>query len=389
MNATQFRYEVIAEDLRNRMDQGQYAVGSRLPTEPELAATYDVSRLTLRKALRLIEAEGLLDRRPRRGTVVLARQPAAASPAPAPVLPAGSQATILFLGQTQGHLRQDFFQALTRAAQASGRTVFPFDPTAANTPEGLRTVASLLAAGAPVLSNGVFGSDWAQRFPAAVTTPVYIGLLGELYPPVSGYQAAADHLRAGWLATQHLLQLGHRRIAFIGAHPQDDRPAETLPPVTREHPAYAGYRTALAEVRLTEERSLGCYGGVDRELVARYAQFLDRLGGWPTAFVCDADFRAVALQQALQARGLQVPRDVSLIGIGNTPWCSLVAGGLDSVALNEEELARLALSLSALPAPTESMVFNVKPRLVVRGSCVAPVAVAPTATKRSFTKKGT
>ena len=83
------------------------------------------------------------------------------------------------------------------------------------------------------------------------------------------------------------------------------------------------------------------------------------------------------LLQALQARGLQVPRDVSLIGIGNTPWC-----GLDSVALNEEELARLALSLCALPPPTERVIFHVNPRLVVRGSCVPPVAVAPAGTLR-------
>ena len=69
------RYARIAADLVERIAAGEYPVGSLLPTEIELSLSYGVSRHTMREALRRLTEAGLISRRRRAGTEVIASQP--------------------------------------------------------------------------------------------------------------------------------------------------------------------------------------------------------------------------------------------------------------------------------------------------------------------------
>jgi GntR family transcriptional regulator len=60
----------VQDELKQRIDRGELPAGTRLPSEPELAAELQVSRATLREALRTMELEGLLRRRQGSGTFV-------------------------------------------------------------------------------------------------------------------------------------------------------------------------------------------------------------------------------------------------------------------------------------------------------------------------------
>jgi GntR family transcriptional regulator len=57
------RYRFIAEELRRQVEAGDFAAGRLLPSESALSAEYDVSRITVRKALELLREEGLVDAR--------------------------------------------------------------------------------------------------------------------------------------------------------------------------------------------------------------------------------------------------------------------------------------------------------------------------------------
>lgn len=63
----------IAEDLRERLESGEFLAGARLPSEPELARALGVSRSSLRSAIALLEADGLLRRLHGSGTFVTER----------------------------------------------------------------------------------------------------------------------------------------------------------------------------------------------------------------------------------------------------------------------------------------------------------------------------
>lgn len=68
------RYRVIAEELLEAIRSGKFAVGTRMPGELDLMKTYNVSRHTIREALRVLEDVRLIERRRGIGTVVLARE---------------------------------------------------------------------------------------------------------------------------------------------------------------------------------------------------------------------------------------------------------------------------------------------------------------------------
>ncbi len=82
--------------LRGQIASGWLQAGARLPSEPELASSYRVSRVTVRKALANLEREGLIDRRPGAGTFVT--QASAQQPISADL--ADLMANIVVLGQT-------------------------------------------------------------------------------------------------------------------------------------------------------------------------------------------------------------------------------------------------------------------------------------------------
>ncbi|MEU4896947.1 GntR family transcriptional regulator [Streptomyces sp. NPDC044780] len=71
------RYVVIAGDLMRKIAAGRWPVGELLPTEPELAAEYGVSRETLRRALQRLDVAGLISRHPGTGTRVERSAPVA------------------------------------------------------------------------------------------------------------------------------------------------------------------------------------------------------------------------------------------------------------------------------------------------------------------------
>ena len=70
-------YAELAETLRRQIGDGVYPVGSVLPSEIALSADHGLSRCTARAALATLERQGFVRRRPRIGTVVLAREPQA------------------------------------------------------------------------------------------------------------------------------------------------------------------------------------------------------------------------------------------------------------------------------------------------------------------------
>jgi GntR family transcriptional regulator len=71
------RYQLVADTLAKDIAKGRYPVGSTLPTEFELCELFSISRFTVREALRRLREANLVTSKPRAGTTVIARHPAA------------------------------------------------------------------------------------------------------------------------------------------------------------------------------------------------------------------------------------------------------------------------------------------------------------------------
>ena len=77
MSKEKFRYSMIYNDIKNDILNDVYKVGSLLPTEQVLSLKYDVNRSTLRKAMQMLADEGLIEKCPGKGTIVLSSVPVA------------------------------------------------------------------------------------------------------------------------------------------------------------------------------------------------------------------------------------------------------------------------------------------------------------------------
>jgi LacI family xylobiose transport system transcriptional regulator len=141
-------------------------------------------------------------------------------------------------------------------------------------------------------------------------------------------------------ATRHLLALGHTRIAAI-AGPDD---------LMCSRARLAGYESALQEagVRAPAEARAA---GFSREDGEREGRRLLSGPDRPTAIVCGNDMQALGVYDAAFALGLDVPRDVSVVGFDDAPSASWARPPLTTVRqpLQEmaEEATRLALRLRA------------------------------------------
>ena len=164
-------------------------------------------------------------------------------------------------------------------------------------------------------------------------------------------------------AIEHLIRLGHRRIGFI------DGPDSLS--TTRER--YAGYAQAFRDAGLSVPRDLTVYS----DFFHRAAGFdavikLLEAASRPTAILVVSNNMALGSLEALRERAIEVPKDMAIVGFGNTPSAALLRPPLTVVAQPAREIGATGarLLLERLQNPNQarrSIVLDTQ--LIVRESC--------------------
>jgi LacI family transcriptional regulator len=139
-----------------------------------------------------------------------------------------------------------------------------------------------------------------------------------------------DHL-GGRLVMNHLLSLGHRRVALITGETFASHAVQLREKGYRESLAEAGVRADGALVRLANYTFDGAYAAT-RDLLS--------LASPPTAFFCISDRMALGCLAALQDAGLRVPEDASLVGYDNLELLNYVRPRLTTVDHGGRESGR-------------------------------------------------
>jgi LacI family transcriptional regulator len=179
-------------------------------------------------------------------------------------------------------------------------------------------------------------------------------------PPEQADEFAAvglDNERGGYLATRHLLELGHRRIALL------DRAEQVA--FSRERAS--GYRRALADFGLAADPSLVVPVGTRIEDGRDAAHALLARANPPTAIFAYADLLAVGALRAAYERGIAVPRRLSVIGFDDIAMAAFLRPALTTIAApNGERGERGAELLLAPGAPRGPIAVRLPVSLVVR-----------------------
>ncbi|MGJ0203315.1 substrate-binding domain-containing protein [Leucobacter sp. gxy201] len=228
----------------------------------------------------------------------------------------------------------------------------------------LAAVESLLSArvDAAIVSGSML-SD-AQLASLAASTPFVV--VSRLVPGIDS--VAADDRLGGSLATQHLIDLGHRRILHL------------MPPVAPHYSERrAGYRETMRAAGL---RPLIQDTGFSLADATETAAAVLRAADRPTAIFADNDIAALGVLTAAAELGIPVPGELSVIGYDNTRAAALPGVALSSVDQQARTLGRIGAeyALEALAAgpghrPVEPRSTLLAPSLHLRAS-TAPPSVA-------------
>jgi LacI family transcriptional regulator len=180
--------------------------------------------------------------------------------------------------------------------------------------------------------------------------------------PLGIPQVTVDFYRAGQLAAEHLLDLGHRRVAIIV-----DEPQQTL--------RLEGFRSILSAAGITLDQEMIQQGASTLESGYVAAKRLLALPRRPDAIFATTDWMALGAIEATLQEGLRIPQDISIVGLDDIIVSAHLRPPLTTVAIPKSQLAKEAceLLLSQINGDKESVVSRkIEPFLVLRQSTAIP-----------------
>ncbi len=231
-------------------------------------------------------------------------------------------------------------------------------------------------------STRAISGDWLKDFVQSHTTDgviligqggqhVHINDIAKSFPFISVWGAkisddqsystvGTDNEEGGFRATSHLLNIGRRRIAFLG---YSNQPEIKL----RDQ----GYRRALREFGLDVSPGLERIALAGKDVGYQTTRELIRSGVEFDAIFAVSDVYAIAALQALQEEGLRVPEDVAIVGYDDIAMASLYNPSLTTIRQNHIDAGPLLVDnvLSAMAGEKPKHIEMV-PELIVRASSV-------------------
>jgi DNA-binding LacI/PurR family transcriptional regulator len=336
-NSSEPFYRQIENQIRRAIIQGTLSPGDQLPTEAELTEKLGVSVCTIREGFSSLVHDGLLIRRPRRGTFV--------APHGRRVNTRDIGVVLLDLYSTITYGRSRGMQSISKIASekgynvhifsVSGRAVELEDPTS----QLNQLILNQQIAGLLVVSY--IGERALSIFQAA---DIPFVALDVDYPRIDEYKVLPDDVDKLKMSFQYLYDLGKRRIGILsgkradlgsGGRRRGDKLIET-------------YLQFMEEKNLVVDSQLVKVGQVEVIGTMEEARLLTSelfsLEDMPDSVVCQGDSMLQATMDQIEARGLKIPHDIAVVGHGVS---SQISQKYDSVLLVEfaEDVANVSIEL--------------------------------------------
>jgi len=354
------KYRVIFESLHQEILSHRYKAGARLPSEAELVRRFGASRMTVLKAIKELQALGLINRRVGSGTYV-ANHTASGSRVFGLLIPA--------LGQTE--IFEAICQGIMLSPKAREHSLL-WGHSVSSDSESEEVAQKLCQQYISQRVSGVFfapieycaarheiNRNIAVALERANIPIVLLDRCLAPYPKRSRYDLVGiDNHRAGYLATEHLIKSGATRICFFAR-------SNSAPTVEAR---ISGYRQALAACGRTPGIGAVWMGEPDDPDLVHSILKKDR----PDAFLCANDLTAGHLMHTLLALGKRIPEDIRMMGMDDVRYARLLPVPLTTIHQPCQNLGKMALSMMldriANPElPTRDLLLNFE--LVVRKSC--------------------
>ena len=342
-------YLQTAEQLRSRILNGVYPKGSALPSESELAASFGINHITLRKGLRVLADQNLIVQQHGRGTFV--------TYAPEENLRIGL--VVDAVGGSNSRYFLWMISELTRQlGELNGNVILL--PT--------RNVSEkeLMDRFHKNRCNGLLISNAHEKLAAVLCNPEFDYIptcfINNREYWFGGKKRCVIGLKSGAIskAVAYLKSLGHRRIAYISADVPDDlvlkeRNQDFLQCDIPEPVCRLGVRNVI-------------WYDWARQTMHEFAAMDPRYR--PTAVICAGQAFAIGSWVGAAAAGLRIPDDISIIGFdadpGSIPWMSSLEQPMEKFIRKAVELFQTAQISGGILKPD---FYEFEAEVCDRGSC--------------------
>ena len=384
-------YARIVASMLDDLKAGRLRPGDRVPSEHALAQSFEVSRITSRKALEVLAQASVVERSQGRGTFVVHDLPdlervgagLGINPAPAGVIqPApGVQSALigLVLPDFNDSYGLQLVYSIEQSCTQAGLDLI-LKRTYGQRDNEERAIAGLVARGVDgLIVLSVHGEHYNPVLLKTVLNDFPLVLIDRYLKGIPAQAVVTDNHAAAAALTEHLIQLGHREIAFVSP------PVENTSTLEER---YAGWSSALSKHGLLPrpEQILSNLISTlptqfqpdniaaDQTLLEAFVRSMDA-----TAFVCVEYNLALELMATLQGLGRRIPIDVS-VACFDVPHAPLTAPHevpeLTHIHQNEREMGRTAVEriLARLRGETAPTRTHVAFELVLGRSTGPPTA---------------
>lgn len=202
--------------------------------------------------------------------------------------------------------------------------------------------------------DGQVVEDIAKQYPVVLACEY---TEGSEIPTVS-----IDNISSARKATDHLINLGHKRIGFLSG------PFNSV--LGRDR--YKGFKQAMAQHSLTVESYLVQEGDFSFESGFNLMKKFLALDVPPTAVFAANDEMAIGAIKAIKSKGLSVPEDISVVGFDDIKFASIFEPALTTIAQPSFEIGKKAMELLIKIINKDELEKNqyiLEDKLVVRDSC--------------------
>ena len=348
------KYQMLAETLRQKITEGVYQPGNKLPSEYELQNHFQVSRQTVRNALELLEKQGFVRSRQGSGTYVADREAEEQKK---------SRRIAVVTTYVDNYIFPRIIQGIESVLSKEG-----FQVQIAFTGNRIWKEEAILA---DLLEQDLRGLI-IETTKSALPNPnlhlyrrlqekgIPILFINSRYPELDCPVVCLQDEQAGRLAAECLLANGHKKIG--GFFKRDDGQG-----VRR----YRGFLEALRDggLRPAEEHILWFDTEDALDFDGMEEQIVKRLGAC-TGIMCYNDSTASHIMEIWKRRGISVPEDMSIVSVDDTDLAMLGDVGLTSVHHPKEKLGEKAAKqlISMIRNQLPGTSYEFEPYLAERNS---------------------
>jgi len=338
-------YKVIKEYLLNKIKTGELLPDDRVPSEKELMEMFQVSRITVRKAIDELVIEGYLYRLQGIGSFVRKKEEHEKT----------SNLIGVFLSSASDFLSVGILRGIEQHFSSLGfHAVVQFaDENGSSEREKFEKLLELNVAGFIIFPH--VSTPLNESIKRLVNEKRPVVFVDRTVEGLNGYSVESDNRKGAYDMTKHLIEVhGYKRIAFV----------------TWEKPKVSSVKDRFQGASLACNEMNANLSLIEVER-GRVKEVCPKLKNFDAIFAC-TDLLAVEVMSGLQMYGVQVPRDIAVVGFDDLPFSVFVQPSLTTVRqyperMGEKAAAILLSLLSWGDVPIKKHYIPTK--LIVRSSC--------------------